>query len=213
MNAEKLRLTAANHSPGPSFSGELGTCPGLGSRSVAVDNAEAAELGLRLALPPAPEHQPGGGADAARKEEANSERPDRNRREIGAQLGADVGCLADLLAKRLRCTGKLLNLLGKQSVRLVEAPPKSDDWYANLLWLDRRKCLLITHAGTLFSLFVVDVRIADLRPFERRIGLPEHVDPEGARAVYERGLLVISLPVAAAPPRQARISIQVRTSA
>ena len=50
-------------------------------------------------------------------------------------------------------------------------------------------------------------------PFERRIGLPEHVDPEGARAVYERGLLVIRLPVAAAPPRQARISIQVRTSA
>ena len=69
----------------------------------------------------------------------------------------------------VRCTGKLLNLLGKQSVRLVEAPPKSDDWYANLLWLDRRKCLLITHAGTLFSLFVAAVRAADLRPFERRI--------------------------------------------
>ena len=48
--------------------------------------------------------------------------------------------------------------------------------------------------------------------FERRIGLPEHVDPEGARAVYERGLLVISLPVAAAPPRRERVSIQVRTS-
>src|SRR5439155_18909625 len=108
MNAEKLRLTAANHSAGPSFSDELGTCPALGSRSVAVDNAEAAELGLRLALPPAPEHQSGGGADAARKEEANSERPDRNRRQIGAQFGADVGCLADLLAKRLRCTGELL---------------------------------------------------------------------------------------------------------
>ena len=69
----------------------------------------------------------------------------------------------------VRCTGKLLSLLGKQSVRLVEAPPSSDDWYANLLWLDRRKCLLITHAGTLFSLFVADIRVNDVRPFERHI--------------------------------------------
>ena len=48
--------------------------------------------------------------------------------------------------------------------------------------------------------------------FERRIGLPEHVDPDGARANYERGLLVIRLPVTAAPPRQERISIEVRLS-
>jgi hypothetical protein len=66
----------------------------------------------------------------------------------------------------VRCTGKLLNLLGKQTVRLVEAPPSRDDWYANLFWPDRRKCLPITHAGTLF---VADVRAADLGPFERRI--------------------------------------------
>lgn len=69
----------------------------------------------------------------------------------------------------VRCTGKLLNLLGKQSVRLAEAPADDDDWYANLLWLERRKCLLITHAGTLFSLFVADIRVNDLRPFDRRI--------------------------------------------
>lgn len=69
----------------------------------------------------------------------------------------------------VRCTSKLLDLLGKRAIRLVEAPPSDDDWYANLLWLDRRKCLLATHAGTLFSLFVADIRAADLRPFERRI--------------------------------------------
>jgi hypothetical protein len=69
----------------------------------------------------------------------------------------------------VRCTSKLLDLLGRRSVRLVEAPPSDDDWYANLLWLDRRKCLLATHAGTLFSLFLADVRAADLRPFEHRI--------------------------------------------
>jgi HSP20 family protein len=48
--------------------------------------------------------------------------------------------------------------------------------------------------------------------FERRIGLPEHVDPEGARASYERGLLTILLPVTATPPRQERVSIRVRTA-
>ena len=87
----------------------------------------------------------------------------------------------------VRCTGKLLNLLGKQSVRLVEAPADDDDWYANLFWLDRRKCLLITHAGTLFSLFVADVRISDLRPFGRRMsGLL-------AGALLEEGLPIDAL--------------------
>ena len=69
----------------------------------------------------------------------------------------------------VRCTGKLLNLLGKDSVRLAEGLPSENDWYANVLWLDRRKCLLMAHAGTLFSVFVADVRVSDLRPFERRI--------------------------------------------
>jgi len=30
---------------------------------------------------------------------------------------------------------------------LTAAPPDPDDWYAILLWLDGRKCLLLTHAG------------------------------------------------------------------
>jgi HSP20 family protein len=49
--------------------------------------------------------------------------------------------------------------------------------------------------------------------FERRIGLPVDVDPEGARASYDRGLLTVTLPVAAEPPSQGRITITVRTSA
>lgn len=43
-------------------------------------------------------------------------------------------------------------------------PAEADDWYANLLWIQRRKCLLVTHAGTLFSVFVPDVRVYQLRP-------------------------------------------------
>jgi hypothetical protein len=47
MNSAKLRLNAASHSARLSFSGELGACPAVASRSVAVDNAEAAELCFR----------------------------------------------------------------------------------------------------------------------------------------------------------------------
>ena len=63
----------------------------------------------------------------------------------------------------LRCTAKVLELLGPAGATLVEQPPSARDWYLNLLWVERRKCLLLTHAGTLFSVFVPDVRAADLR--------------------------------------------------
>jgi len=58
----------------------------------------------------------------------------------------------------------VLDLLGGRAVTLTDLPPADDDWYANLLWLDRQKCLLVTHAGTLFSVFRVRIRKADLRP-------------------------------------------------
>lgn len=64
----------------------------------------------------------------------------------------------------LRCTGKLLDVLKTARKNIVEAPPAPEDWYANLLWIDGRKCVLFTHAGTLFSVFLPDVRAADLRP-------------------------------------------------
>jgi hypothetical protein len=61
----------------------------------------------------------------------------------------------------LRCTGKLLTLLGQRPA-VVEAG--EDDWYANLLWLGGHKCVLLTHAATLFPVFAADVRVAELRP-------------------------------------------------
>ncbi len=64
----------------------------------------------------------------------------------------------------LRCTGRVVDLLGGRAITLAELPPSDDDWYVNLLWFERQKCLLITHAGTLFSVFVAGVRKADLRP-------------------------------------------------
>ena len=48
---------------------------------------------------------------------------------------------------------------------LADVEPAEDDWYANLLWFERRKCVLLTHAGTAFSVFVPDVRKPDLARF------------------------------------------------
>jgi hypothetical protein len=64
----------------------------------------------------------------------------------------------------VRCTSKLLDLLDAHPRTLADAQPTGDDWYANLLWIDRQKCLLLTHEGTLFSVFVAGVRKPDLRP-------------------------------------------------
>lgn len=64
----------------------------------------------------------------------------------------------------LRCTARLLDLLGGRDLTLVDDPPGDDDWYANVLWIDRRKCLLLTHAGTLFPVFAADVRKPDIQP-------------------------------------------------
>jgi hypothetical protein len=64
----------------------------------------------------------------------------------------------------VRCTKKMLDLLGGRNLALGDPAPTDDDWYLNLLWIERQKCLLLTHSGTLFSIFRAGVRVADLRP-------------------------------------------------
>jgi hypothetical protein len=62
----------------------------------------------------------------------------------------------------LRCTKKLLDVM---RLPLADPAPEPDpeDWYANLLWFDRRKCLLLTHSATLFTIFEADVPASRLR--------------------------------------------------
>jgi len=64
----------------------------------------------------------------------------------------------------VRCTAKLRALIGRQAQERTDPGCSPSDWYANLLVIERRKCLLVTHAGTLFSVFMPDVRAAQLRP-------------------------------------------------
>ena len=64
----------------------------------------------------------------------------------------------------VRCTRRVLDVLRVDARALAQRDPGEDDWYLNVLWLERRKCLLLTHAGSLFSIFVPDVRAPQLRP-------------------------------------------------
>ena len=69
----------------------------------------------------------------------------------------------------VRCTKKLLQLLGEQpgpTNGLVAGV--MTEWYANLLWIERRKCILFTDSTSLYSFLVVGVRkkeLIDFTPF------------------------------------------------
>jgi hypothetical protein len=63
----------------------------------------------------------------------------------------------------LRCTSKLLAVIGPALAAKPAPARDAEDWYANLLWFDRRKCLLLTHAATLFSIFEANVSAPGLR--------------------------------------------------
>ena len=67
-------------------------------------------------------------------------------------------------SSRLSCTQKLRKLLPVTAAPVDGTPEPSTELYANLLWFDRKKCILVTEARTLFSFFVPDVRKGDLNP-------------------------------------------------
>jgi HSP20 family molecular chaperone IbpA len=52
----------------------------------------------------------------------------------------------------------------------------------------------------------------DYGPFQRQITLAEDVDPEGANATYERGILTVRLPIAPRPAPRESVSIVVRAT-
>lgn len=64
----------------------------------------------------------------------------------------------------LRCTARAAGLLVGSRAELARPAEHDDDWYANVLWIERRRCLLLMHVGTLFPVFVADVRAPAWRP-------------------------------------------------
>ena len=61
----------------------------------------------------------------------------------------------------LRCTKKLLAVTRPR--QLADCPPDGEDWYANLLWLSGRKCLLVDPCRDAVQRLRGHVRAAGLR--------------------------------------------------
>jgi hypothetical protein len=55
----------------------------------------------------------------------------------------------------LHCTSRLRAAIGGETKPALNttAPASESDFYANLIWIERPKCVLGTHAGTVFSIF------------------------------------------------------------
>ena len=70
----------------------------------------------------------------------------------------------------LRCTQKLLSEL-KIKPAVVESPADSFwSWHANMFYIERRKCVLITNDKTLFSLFIPSLKKPDFQSFHFMFG-------------------------------------------
>ena len=54
----------------------------------------------------------------------------------------------------IRCTQKLLSTLKKKPEQCPEPQTDLEGWHANLILIERRKCILFTHDKTLYSVFV-----------------------------------------------------------
>ncbi len=66
----------------------------------------------------------------------------------------------------IRCTRKLLKVVGKPSVESESGVACLGGWHANLLWIERRKCVLFTNDETLFSIFVPGLKKPDFQSLD-----------------------------------------------
>lgn len=73
--------------------------------------------------------------------------------------------------------------MGMTPASAANPPQSDDDWYANMFWVARKKCLLVTHAGTLFSAVAFDIKKADITPIGQFMSnlLVERCAGEGVR--------------------------------
>ena len=116
--------------------------------------------GLRLEFPSPPSPLPRWAASSATTSSAASFTSTAEPHDLGAHQRRRALRAYDRQVV-LRCTKKLLSVIGP--VLISEPTPDAEDWYASLLWFERRKCLLLTHMGTLFTILEADVSVSDLR--------------------------------------------------
>ena len=66
----------------------------------------------------------------------------------------------------IHCTQKLLKELGNPPLQSPDSSADTQDlgnWYANLLRIDRRKCILFTNEKTLYSFLIPRVKKENLK--------------------------------------------------
>ncbi len=66
----------------------------------------------------------------------------------------------------IRCTKKLQKEMGLKKSDMSEAEPKESylgSWHANLIYIDRKKCLLFVNDKTLFNFIVPDISRAQIK--------------------------------------------------
>jgi len=69
----------------------------------------------------------------------------------------------------LRCTGKVLKELGMSKSALEDVSGNNQplqEWYVNLFYFNRKKCLMFTNAATLFSFVAFGVSRGEIRDME-----------------------------------------------
>ena len=79
----------------------------------------------------------------------------------------------------IRCTGKLQKEMGLKKTDLLEAEPHFSylgSWHANLIHIDRRKCVLFVNDKTLFNFIAPDVYRTEIR------NLNNHNKPSALRS-------------------------------
>lgn len=73
----------------------------------------------------------------------------------------------------IRCTKKLQKEMGLKATDLAEqesAPGLLGSWHANLLFIDRRKCVLFVNDRTLFNFIIPDVNSGQIRQLDTLFG-------------------------------------------
>jgi hypothetical protein len=69
----------------------------------------------------------------------------------------------------IRCTGKLQKEMGLKKSDMSEEIPSFSylgSWYANLIYIDGRKCVVFTNDKTLFNFIATDVSRAEIRELD-----------------------------------------------
>lgn len=107
----------------------------------------------------------------------------------------------------VRCTKKLLKMLRADHFEVEgdeSSPGVFEEWYGNLIWIDRRKCLVFTDSQTLFSFFIHDVVKRDWSDFG---GLfRSHLAPALIRERLDPDLFVDAAePIVFGPTRDRRV--------